>query len=39
MIIPGYEVSKSIITAACYKGGDLIITSLIIIIKIKFVCF
>ena len=33
-----YKNSKLIMTAARYKGGKLIITSLIII-KIRFVCF
>ena len=36
--IPRYEIGKSMITTACYKDGNLMITSLIII-KISFVCF
>ena len=38
MTIPYYESSKSIMTAACYKDGKLIITSLIIM-KIIFFHF
>ena len=34
-----YKSVKSIMIAACHKSGKSIITSLIIIIKIKFICF
>ena len=39
MTMPCYESGKTIMTAACYKGGKLMITSLIIIMKIRFVYF
>ena len=38
IIMPCYKNSKLIMTAACYRGGESIITSLIII-KIRLVHF
>ena len=34
-----YKSGKTMMMAAYYKGGKLLMTSLIIIMKIKFVCF
>ena len=39
MTIFCYKSDELIMTAACYKGAESIITNLIIVIKIKFLCF
>ena len=39
MTMPCYKSGKSIMMGVCYKNGDIIIISLIIIMKIRFVCF
>ena len=38
MIMPCYGTAESVMMAAYYKGGKLMMTSLIIM-KIRFVCF